>query len=77
MFELDRTFSQGNMQTGLMQWYFNAREGVFGPYETQKMAHDELEIFVERRRFSGNGELKDANKKGKLILEPIFLTAPK
>lgn len=72
MFELDRTFSQRNMQTGLMQWYFNAREGLFGPYETKKMAQDELRIFVERRKLSGDdGGRGDAEKKGKLSLQPI------
>jgi hypothetical protein len=72
MFELDRTYSQRNMRTGLMEWYFNAREGIFGPYDTKKMAEEELRIFVERRKLSGDdGGRSEAKKNDKLSLAPI------
>ncbi len=72
MFDLDRTFSQRNMKTGEMGWYFNAREGIFGPYDTKKMAQEELRIFVERRKLAGDdGGRSDAKKKDKLSLAPI------
>jgi hypothetical protein len=72
MFEIDRTFCQRNVKTGLMEWYFNAREGIFGPYETKKMASKELEVFVGRRKLSGDDGGRDgATNNDKLTLAPI------
>ena len=73
MFELDRTFCQRNAKTGLMEWFFYAREGLFGPYETKEMALKELNEFVERHKKSGDdgGRSKGEDKKHKLTLSPI------
>lgn len=71
MFEIDRTFCQRNIKTGLMEWYFNAREGIFGPYETKKMASKELEVFVERRKLTGDDAGRDGTTSDKLTLAPI------
>ncbi|HEY8218626.1 MAG TPA: hypothetical protein VIF86_00850 [Methylobacter sp.] len=38
MFEVDRTFSQRNAETGLMEWFFSAREGILGPFHSKKEA---------------------------------------
>ena len=72
MFEIDRTFCQRNAKTGLMEWYFNAREGIFGPYNTKPIALDELNIFVERRKLAeDDGGRSSVKKKDKLTLVPL------
>jgi hypothetical protein len=71
MFEIDRTFCQRNAKTGLMEWYFNAREGIFGPYDSKKMASKELEVFVGRRKLSGDDGGRDGAESNKLTLAPI------
>ena len=63
MFELDRTFSQRCAETGLMKWYFNAREGIFGPYETKQQASDGLNTFIERRSMSEDDGGRDTTAK--------------
>ncbi|CAG1020353.1 hypothetical protein DOJK_00278 [Patescibacteria group bacterium] len=62
MFELDRTFCQRNMKTGLMEWFFYAREGIFGPYHSKEMAQKELKEFIERHAASGD----DGGRSGKV-----------
>jgi hypothetical protein len=79
MFEIDRTFSQRCADTGLMKWYFNAREGIFGPYNTKQHALEELSVFMARRSLAeddgGRGTVKDENK---LTMVPIeFSIEPK
>ena len=44
--EIDRTFSFPN-PTGLMEWFFNAREGVFGPYRSKNEASLTLKAFIK------------------------------
>lgn len=77
MFELDRTFSQRCSDTGLMKWYFNSREGIFGPYDTKQMALDGLNIFVKRRvQAEDDGGRGTAVKDdGKLAMVPIQHTS--
>ncbi|MFI3187942.1 hypothetical protein BCS42_14700 [Crenothrix sp. D3] len=50
MFEIDRFFSQYDAKTGLTEWYFNAREGVYGPYPTKQKAVEELKTFIEHQK---------------------------
>lgn len=78
MFEIDRSFCQRNTRTGLMEWFFNTREGVFGPYDTKQMAQKELKVFVDRRKASGDDGGRSAKEKGakekgrtKLTIAPI------
>lgn len=54
MFGSDRFFSQRNGATGLTEWYFNAREGVFGPYKSKEMAVKVMEEFVEKHKLAGD-----------------------
>jgi len=55
-----------------MEWFFNAREGIFGPYNTKKMAEEELHIFTERRKLAEDeGGRNKAKKKDKLTLAPM------
>lgn len=79
MFELDRTFSQRCAETGLMKWYFNAREGIYGPYNTKQRATDELKIFIERRKCAeDDGGRVHVKNKNKLTIAPIeFSIEPK
>lgn len=73
MFELDRTFSQRCSDTGLMKWYFNAREGIFGPYDTKQMALDRLNVFIEHRALADDDGGRNTTVKddGKLAMVPI------
>lgn len=48
MFAADRVFSQRNGVTGLIEWFFNAREAVFGPYNSKDTATKMLQEFVEK-----------------------------
>lgn len=54
MFQAERVFAQRNTRTGLIEWFFNAREGVFGPYTTKDIANQFLKEFVERCKASGD-----------------------
>lgn len=76
MFEIDRTFSQRCADTGLMKWYFNAREGIFGPYDTKQMAQEGLSIFIERRRLAEDdgGRGTTVKDDSKLTMVPIEYT---
>jgi hypothetical protein len=70
MFEIDRTFSQYSPETGLTEWYFNARDGVFGPYRTRKIAEVELKKFIEKqKKLKDDGGRKSG--KAKLTLMPL------
>jgi hypothetical protein len=50
MFALDRIFSQRDPGTGLMEWYFDAREGLMGPYRTEGTGRKALEAHLEHCR---------------------------
>lgn len=74
MFEIDRTFSEYSAKTGLTQWYFNAREGVFGPYATKQKAAEALKSFIEKQiRLKDDGGRSSGKKVTKLSLIPIEL----
>ena len=45
-FKSDRTFSHRNPDTGLMEWFFNAREGIYGPYFSKEEASLCLKEFI-------------------------------
>ena len=45
-FEIDRTFSFRNPDTGLMEWFFNARESIYGPYLSEEKASLCLKEFL-------------------------------
>lgn len=75
MFDIDRTFSQRSEKTGLMEWYFNAREGIFGPYATKQIASNELAMFIERRILADDDGGRGAVKTDKLSILPIEHTS--
>ena len=47
MFSADRIFSQRNNKTGLVEWFFNAREGVLGPFESRQQATKAKDEFIQ------------------------------
>jgi len=47
MFEIDRTFSSRNADTGIMEWFFSAREGIYGPYNSKEDATKDLQEFIQ------------------------------
>jgi hypothetical protein len=47
MFEVDRTFYINNQLTGKIEWYFQAREGDSGYYESIEEARAMLKAFIK------------------------------
>jgi hypothetical protein len=46
MFSVDRTFSQKNHKAGTKEWFFEAREGMIGPFESREAAAQSLQEFI-------------------------------
>ncbi len=53
MFEPHRIFSQSNPTTGVIEWFFYAREGLFGPYPSKEQAVFSLNDFIQARTNAG------------------------
>jgi hypothetical protein len=47
MFTPDKIFATQNQKAGKPEWYFQAREGNVGPYETRNQAELMLKKFIE------------------------------
>jgi len=47
MFESDRIFSCSNPGTGLMEWFFSARNAICGPYSSKEQATKGLKEFIQ------------------------------
>ena len=47
MFTVDRVFSLKNHKTGMTDWYFQAREGNVGPYQSKQQAEAMLKEFIQ------------------------------
>ena len=47
MFEVDRTFCSRNAGTGIMEWFFSSREGIYGPYNSKEEATKDLQEFIQ------------------------------
>lgn len=71
MFDIDRVYGQRNNQTGLIEWFFTAREGVFGPFSSQEIATLALEKFKEFNVENCNDGGRDLNIRSKLSLLPF------
>lgn len=48
MFKIDRIFSYFNRDSGLTDWFFNAREGIYGPYSSEEEASKFLKEFIKK-----------------------------
>ena len=72
MFKADRVFSHRNPKTGLIEWFFSAREGNFGPFRDRVTAAKELDAFVKHCiETNDDGGRKSGNNKAvKLSLVP-------
>ena len=73
MFRAARVFSQRNPETGLIEWFFSAREGSCGPFRDMQSAAKALEAFIQnRKKYKDDGGRKIGDKKGQLSLEPMI-----
>ncbi len=70
MFEVDRTFSCRNPDTGLMDWFFSAREGVYGPYSSKEQATKHLKEFIKYCMEKGDDGGRADQSSGRLTLMP-------
>jgi hypothetical protein len=68
IFNPDRIFSQRNNKTGLLEWFFSAREGLFGPYDTRDTTVKIVQEFIERHKAIGDD---GGRSKAELSLEPL------
>ena len=72
MFQADRVFSCRNPKTGLIEWFFSAREGNFGPFRDRVTASRELDAFIKNCiKNKEDGGRKAENKSAKLSLVPM------
>ncbi len=72
MFKAERVFSHRNPETGLIQWFFHAREGNIGPFSSKKQATEELKFFIKTCIENGDdGGRKSDKKNTKLSLVPM------
>lgn len=74
MFRLDRTFSQRSEKTGLMEWFFNAREGTYGPYPSKELAAKGLKEFIDYHKQRGSDGGRSSNATNKLSILPLEFT---
>jgi len=66
MFEVDRVYSSIDPRTGKCGWYFQAREGDSGPYETRAEAQAMLKEYIQECIEMGmTGGRKPGEKTGK------------
>lgn len=64
MFKFDRTFPQSNPETDLMEWFFNAREGIYGPFSSKEKAVKAFEEFIKSNvEFSDDGGRSSRSKR--------------
>lgn len=47
MFNQDRVFCQRNPDTGSMEWYFDSREGLMGPFASEVVARKALQNHIK------------------------------
>lgn len=66
----DRTFSRLNPVTGGIEWFFNAREGVFGPFPTQEIALNAVTEFV-RQKIEQNDDAGRLGGNAGFCMEPL------
>ena len=72
MFQADRVFSCRNPKTGLIEWFFSAREGNFGPFRDKVIATKELDAFIKHCIITkDDGGRSAGNKNANLGLVPM------
>jgi hypothetical protein len=78
LFKADRIFSEQNHKTGIREWFFQAREGMIGPYETREVAERMMKEFIARciaNRDDG-GRSKKSDDELSLAEKPTTLFDP-
>lgn len=77
IFKSDRTFSHRNPDTGLMECFFNAREGIYGPYLSKEEASLCLKEFLAHCiKFADDGGRKNHEQRQFSLIQKKY-TAPK
>lgn len=71
MFDIERIYGQHNDRTGLTDWFFPAREGVFGPFTSKAAASQALEEFKRDCIVNDNDGGRNSNVCSKLSLLPL------
>ncbi|MFU8789847.1 MAG: hypothetical protein ACNA7G_12520 [Methylobacter sp.] len=71
MFEIDRTFCQRSAETGLMEWFFYAREGVYGPFLTKEKAEGAVKKFIKFNVAISDSGGRNSAGKAALSLAPM------
>lgn len=71
MFEIERVYGQHNGGTGLIEWFFPAREGVFGPFTSKVTASRALEEFKKDCIANGIDGGRTFSNGSKLSLLPL------
>jgi len=62
MADLKRVFAQHNTGTDRLEWYFMAREGLKGPFESEALAEGSLQRYIEYCQFDANREFLQPNE---------------
>lgn len=60
VFQRDRVFSNRNTSTGTMEWFYETREGMMGPFPSEQSARTAMERHVEyskRNKLDGGRKL--------------------
>jgi hypothetical protein len=70
MFEINRIFSTRNSDTGMMDWFFSAREGIIGPYSSKEQATKDLQEFVQLCIKVGDDGGRTKPESGRLSIMP-------
>ena len=71
MFQSDRIFSCSNSDTGLMDWFFYTREGIYGPFSSKKQAIQDLNEYIQHCRNTGDDGGRTNPEQNRLSIMPV------
>ena len=74
MFGSERVFSSRNNKTMEMEWFFSAREGIYGPYKSKEIAEKGLRLFIGDCIASGNDGRRSQIQKDGIPSEPTKIS---
>jgi len=70
VFKVERIYCQCNFKTGSNEWFFVAREGVFGPYVSKVIAQKALTEMIKHCMDNADDGGRNQGKASKLSLVP-------
>ena len=70
MFKAERVYSSRNPHTGCVDWYFSAREGDLGPFDSKHGALKGLAEFIRNRVACGEDGGRSDHIQFRLALVP-------